>query len=300
MEILTDITMPEPYRSISCLEEAKGNDIVYIQSKNGKTADWKYFVDSTDPENWIAHTIVQKHGGPLFNFESDQYEVLGQEYADGGSPVGIFRGDKEFISSVLEGKTLTNFKNLYLGNVRDDYDQKIPVLFLDRDGIINYDHGYSIDQESTQLITGIVELIKYANSKNMKVVVLTNQSGVARHHYSEEQLLTYHKFLGDKLEDQGAKVDLWFYCPYHFEKGMGDYAQKSFMRKPWPGMALKACEYFPVDWNKSFMVGDKKTDALPIKGLQNLHLKGKYDLEGAFDPIFEDLTKLRSYIAASQ
>ncbi|MDH5580665.1 MAG: HAD-IIIA family hydrolase [Bdellovibrionales bacterium] len=285
-------------KRINDLTQAETDDVVYVSPGiSDKIGDLEYFIKNTTPGNWAAYSVIENKGLPLFNFENKKTEILNQDYADGGLEIGLYRGNKKFISQILEKKTLGPMDFVFMGPPRNDYNQKRPAMFLDRDGIINKDHGYSIDKNMTELIPGIGDLIRWANQNNMYVCVLTNQSGVARGLYTEAELKDYHLYLENLLLRDQAYVDSWEYCPYHFKEGIDHYAKKSFCRKPWPGMALKACELFPIDLGQSIMIGDKLSDALDIKGLRNFHLKGQYELSGSKNPIFNKISEVIGYLS---
>lgn len=290
--------IPKDINIIDDISESHSDDIVYISdNKSGEMSDLDYFLKNSTSGNWVAYSITENTGESLFDFESGKNQNLGDDYADGGVEVGLYRGNKAFISSILNGQINTPFNYLFMGAAREDYNIKKPALFLDRDGIINKDFGYCIDKNKTELVSGIEDLIKWANGNNMYVVVLTNQSGVARGIYTEAELKGYHCYLEKLLSDKGAHIDLWQYCPFHFEAGKGSYSKKSFCRKPWPGMALKSCDVLPIDLGKSIMLGDKVSDALDIKGLTNLHLKGQYDLSNCENPVFNKISEVITYLS---
>jgi len=146
---------------------------------------------------------------------------------------------------------------------------KNKALFLDRDGIINIDKSYVYRFEDIEWNNGIIELIQTANQYNFLVIVLTNQSGVAQGIYKEEDVLLLHKKMTEYLIKNGAKIDDWFYCP--------DYSTSR--RKPNPGMMIEARNKYNIDLNESFMIGDKVSDVLDIKGPKTFLLRGNYALD---------------------
>ena len=160
-----------------------------------------------------------------------------------------------------------------------------PALFLDRDGIINQDGGYIHKVEDVSFVEGIEDIIKFANSKNIKVVVLTNQSGVGRDYYTENDVLTLHQWMGSELLKKGAKVDAWYYSPYHPDANEGKYKRASYTRKPLPGMALMAAADHSLAIDKSAMIGDKVSDVLAQVDIETFLLKGNYPL-GNFPKVF--------------
>ncbi|MFN7179420.1 D-glycero-alpha-D-manno-heptose-1,7-bisphosphate 7-phosphatase [Hyphomonas sp.] len=135
-----------------------------------------------------------------------------------------------------------------------------PALFLDRDGVINADKGYVSRIEDFEWIEGAAEAIANFNRRGWYVFVVTNQSGIARNYYSEDDMHALHDWMQARLAEQGARIDRIYYCPYHEEGENPHYRRDSFDRKPKPGMLLRAMSDFPVRREQSFMIGDKDAD----------------------------------------
>jgi D-glycero-D-manno-heptose 1,7-bisphosphate phosphatase len=136
------------------------------------------------------------------------------------------------------------------------------ALFLDRDGVINVDHAYVHKQESFEFIEGIFELTRMARELGYLVFVVTNQAGIGRGYYSEEDFLVLTDWMKVQFAARGAAIDAVYFCPYHPQHGVGSYRRESSMRKPAPGMLLQARDEFEIDMAHSVMVGDKRTDML--------------------------------------
>lgn len=135
-----------------------------------------------------------------------------------------------------------------------------PALFLDRDGVINADKGYVSRIEDFEWIEGAAEAIANFNRRGWYVFVVTNQSGIARNYYTEDDMHALHDWMQARLAEQGARIDRIYYCPYHEEGENPRYRRDSFDRKPKPGMLLRAMSDFPVRRELSFMIGDKEAD----------------------------------------
>ena len=146
------------------------------------------------------------------------------------------------------------------------------ALFLDRDGILNLDKGYVYKWEDLVWMEEIFEIIKMANERGYKVIVLTNQSGIHRGMYTRDDVHLLHKQMESFLTQKGLHVDDWFYCA----------EMDSIDRKPRPGMLLAAQKKHDIDLEKSFMVGDKATDVFETDGSfirpATLLIRGSYDL----------------------
>ena len=158
-----------------------------------------------------------------------------------------------------------------------------PALFLDRDGVINIDHGYVHCWDQLDLLPGLAEVIRAFNEAGWFVFVITNQAGVARGYYDESAVDLLHDQIRDWLASRGAHVDQFYYCPLHPQGSIAAYRAESSDRKPGPGMLLRAFAEWPVDIERSFLVGDQETDmaaaaAAGIKG----HLFQGGDVAGFF------------------
>jgi D,D-heptose 1,7-bisphosphate phosphatase len=146
------------------------------------------------------------------------------------------------------------------------------ALFLDRDGILNLDKGYVYKWDELVWMEEIFEIIKMANDKGYKVIILTNQSGIHRGMYTREDVHLLHKQMEEFLTAKGLHIDDWFYCA----------EMDSIDRKPRPGMLLAAQKKHDIDLEKSFMVGDKATDIFETDGSfkrpMTFLIRGNYDL----------------------
>ena len=136
------------------------------------------------------------------------------------------------------------------------------AIFLDRDGIINIDHGYVIRREDFNFVAGIFELVRYVKSQGYLVVVVTNQAGIGRGYYTEEEFHRLMEWVAERFAENGGAIDKVYFCPDHPKHGVGQYRRHSPMRKPGPGMIFAACEELDIDPAQSVMIGDKDSDML--------------------------------------
>ncbi len=134
------------------------------------------------------------------------------------------------------------------------------ALFLDRDGVINHDAGYTSSIENFNFIDGIFDLCRKAKQLGYLIIVVTNQAGIGRGYYSEEDFLKLTEWMCERFKAEGAPITEVFYCPYHPEHGLGEYRKDSFDRKPNPGMILNAAKKYKIDLGHSIMIGDKESD----------------------------------------
>ncbi|WP_158883202.1 D-glycero-beta-D-manno-heptose 1,7-bisphosphate 7-phosphatase [Rhodanobacter sp. L36] len=134
------------------------------------------------------------------------------------------------------------------------------ALFLDRDGVINVDHGYVYTPERTQFVDGIFDLCRKAKDHGYLVVVITNQAGIARGYYCEQEFHAYMQWMAKEFVTHHARIDAIYFCPHHPSEGEGAYLQVCDCRKPAPGMILQAQRELNLDLASSVLIGDKASD----------------------------------------
>ena len=152
-------------------------------------------------------------------------------------------------------------------------DARRPAAFLDRDGVLNVDHGYTHRPEQIEWIDGAPEAVRMLNEAGFLVFVVTNQSGVARGYYDEDAVKSVHAHMQQHLASRGAHVDAFYYCPHHPEGTIKSLAVTCRCRKPAPGMLEQAASEWPIDRDASFLIGDKDADmaaarAFNIRGIK--------------------------------
>jgi D-glycero-D-manno-heptose 1,7-bisphosphate phosphatase len=150
------------------------------------------------------------------------------------------------------------------------------AIFLDRDGVVNEDTAYPHKPEHIKFKDGIFKFCKAAIQKGYIIVIVTNQAGVAKGHFSESDVQFLHKWMHNKFQEQGIEISGFYYCPYHKDALIPEYKEDSFFRKPNPGMILKASEELGININKSVIVGDKPSDRIELKELRSIILKSDY------------------------
>ncbi len=155
-----------------------------------------------------------------------------------------------------------------------------PAAFLDRDGVLNIDHGYVHRVEDFVWRSGAREALRLLNQSGRLVVVVTNQSGIGRGYYEEAHMHALHDHVAAEAAAAGARIDAWYHCPFHEEAVIERYRAKDHLwRKPNPGMLLQAMRDLPIDPARSFMIGDKESDmaAARAAGIDG-YFAGKGDL----------------------
>ena len=141
--------------------------------------------------------------------------------------------------------------------------KKTKIAFLDRDGVLNkseINNGYVGFIRDFNWIVGAKKTIKFLKKNDYKVVIVTNQSGIARGFFSIKDVYKLHNYLKVELIKFGTTVDKIYFCPYHKDGVVKKYKKNSILRKPKIGMFLKASKIWNIDKKKSFMIGDQKTD----------------------------------------
>lgn len=150
------------------------------------------------------------------------------------------------------------------------------ALFLDRDGIINVDTAYLHKSEDVVFVDGIFELCNAAQNKGYIIIVVTNQAGIARGYYSEDDVQRLHDWIIEEFSKRDINIAAIYYSPYHTDGVIKEYVKDSDCRKPNPGMFLKAAKKYNIDFSKSLMVGDKHSDRIKVDELRSIILKSQY------------------------
>ncbi len=284
-----------------------------ISSKNYKNIDINYFLLQSENRNsCVVHYNDNNDStkklfwiDPGFKFEKLITED--EQYVDGYFLSGVFFIQEELVNSDLfdfsiEKIILENFNFIPLPISNKQYtDVNIePVLFLDRDGIINIDKGYVHKISEIEWVEETIHLMKWWAGLGRKIVILTNQSGIARGMYSIKELNELHQEMNKFLQAKEINIFQWEYCPYHTKGTVAKYTKNSLFRKPNPGMLLKLGENIQIDFQKSFMIGDNITDQLLLPGLKSLIIRGRHvRSQEKGELIFDSITEATSYIKQS-
>ena len=137
---------------------------------------------------------------------------------------------------------------------------KAKAVFIDRDGVINEDRHYVHRIEDFVLLPGVIKGLALLRDAGFRLIVVTNQAGIARGYYGENELNRLHDYLHEQLALQGVMLDGIYFCPHHPEGNVKELAFKCECRKPSPGMLLQAAKDFDLDLVRSVLIGDKLTD----------------------------------------
>lgn len=139
------------------------------------------------------------------------------------------------------------------------------AIFLDRDGTINVEKNYLYKIEDFEFLPRVIDALKILQDAGFCLIIVTNQSGIARGFYSEEDLRRLHDWMTDSLLKQGIKIEHIYYCPHHPEASVDKYRKNCEYRKPGIGMYMHAVADFDIDLEKSYAIGDKLRDCAICK-----------------------------------
>lgn len=191
-----------------------------------------------------------------FSFEQDILEpmipqlkprfMLADDYfIDIGIPTSYAQAQKE-LKSVIYGNATNR------------------ALFLDRDGVINEDIGYLHKIQDCQFMPGIFDFCRQYKNNGYKLIIVTNQAGIAKGKFSEQDYKLLTDFIHSQFKKQYCEITAEYYCPYHID-GLPPYNRNSFYRKPNPGMILRAAKDYNINLPESALIGDNETDILAGK-----------------------------------
>lgn len=172
---------------------------------------------------------------------------------------------------------------------------KVPAIFLDRDGTMNVDKGYVHEIDNFQFIDGVIDAMRELKEMGYALVMVTNQSGIARGLYTEDTFMQLTEWMDWSLADRDVDLDGIYFCPHHPEAVVEEYRQACNCRKPQPGMLLQAKDELNIDMPASYMVGDKIDDMLAGKAAG----VGKTVLVRSGKPVTEEGEKAADWVIDS-
>tara|TARA_B110000003_G_scaffold271220_1_gene305029 strand:- start:14177 stop:14764 length:588 start_codon:yes stop_codon:yes gene_type:complete len=182
--------------------------------------------------------------------------------------------------------------------IKDFLDTKkiCPALFLDRDGVINFNYGYVCNKNNFDFIPGIFELLLEAKKKKYLIIIVTNQAGIGRGYYSENQFKKLTIWMVEEFQSRNIDIDAVFYSPFHPTAGIGKYLLSEDTRKPGSGMFFEAISELNIDINNSIMIGDSISDmdASINAGINTNFLVGDNISTSFKDKFYENVNRVSS------
>ena len=164
-----------------------------------------------------------------------------------------------------------------------------PAVIFDRDGTLNVDHGYVHKPADLTFVPGAPEAIAALNRRGILVIVATNQAGVARGYYDEDAVARFHAHMQDALAAHSARIDAFYYCPYHEDGVTETYRVANHPdRKPNPGMIIRAISEWSIDPTRAVLIGDRDSD---VAAAQAAGIRGVLYEGGALDVLVEAETR---------
>jgi D-glycero-D-manno-heptose 1,7-bisphosphate phosphatase len=169
------------------------------------------------------------------------------------------------------------------------------AIFLDRDGVINIDHGYVHKKENFEFVDSIFDFCKEASKLEYLIFVVTNQSGIGRGYYTEKEFLDLTHWMQECFIDKAIKIEKVYYCPHHKDAKLKKYKKECFFRKPNPGMINQAIHEYDIDPDQSILIGDNITDVISgmKAGVKNIFL---YNNEQSSSPEYIVIKNLKEVI----
>jgi len=222
--------------------------------------------------NGVITNFKEKSKDAKFGFINAGIYILRPNILEKIDLPNKFSFENDFMRKYLKKISINAFKTedyfIDIG-IPEDYvkaQTEIPTLtknkalFLDRDGVINYDYGHVGKVKNFNFINGIFDLCLKAQKKGFIIIIVTNQAGIAKGKYTEEDFLELTKWMENQFLNNKIKISKTYYCPFHKDAIIEKYKVDSFDRKPNPGMLLKALKDFNIDRDLSIFIGDSDCD----------------------------------------
>ena len=284
----------------------------YINAFNGIDLVFVFKNDSSyeSKENAFFNGEFSFPSNVIFDFDlsdMDKEVYFFSLVKEGTTPrIGELNVDGTFnFNSEYDGPSYSGLKfgkSFTVSNKKSKFNLGFPkgknqALFLDRDGVLNEDVGYVGSIQQVKIIPHFASIIKKCNEAGIKVIVVTNQSGVARKMFSESDVYKVNEFIKNEFFNMNALIDDFYYCFCHEDGEVQKYKYNSFYRKTYPGMLSAAASKYEIDIKNSFMVGDKFTDVFYFFYPKTFILESRYTdkMDGvkySFDKLQEVLKKI--------
>lgn len=206
----------------------------------------------------LKKEIFKNYDNAFISLEKDIFPKLLKKGELGGKKIDGYFIDIGTPRSLQEAK-------------KRDWGKNKKAIIFDRDGTLNIDNGYTYKVEDLVWTVGAQKLIRYLNDLNYLVLVATNQAGIAKAKYTEEDMHNFHFAMKKNLFNVGAHIDKFYYCPYHVDGTIINYRLDSEDRKPRTGMLKKIMKDWDLSKENMILIGDSKTD---MECAENFDIKG--------------------------
>ena len=263
-DTIFDIDLINFFKSIS--KQKIGSLALTSMDKN--TNNYKLNNLSINSGNLIYKRNSMLMNGGVYFFREKIFRYLKNE------PLSL---ENDLLPKFIQNKKLTakKYKKFFLDIGTPKYIRSAhkklkryfykPAVFLDRDGVINYDSGYVYKKKDFKFRKGVLKGLKYLIKKNYYIFLITNQAGIAKGHYKESDFKKLHIYLKNYLSKNNIYFNDVQYCPFHPKGKIKRYKRKSSLRKPGNQMIKNIFKNWIVDKQNSFMIGDKISDELCAK-----------------------------------
>ena len=239
------------------LKEIKGsNRYGNVVLKNERVMSFREKEDTIPNNNILINGGIAIFSPEIFGYLSGKPQSLERETLPELAQRGLLGGKiyKNYFIDIGLPLSLKKAKN----EIPQVYNRG--AIFLDRDGVINKDFGYVGTLERFEWIEGAIDAIKTANNAGYLVIVITNQSGIGRGLYTEEDFHYLMEAINNMLKEKGAHIDDYYYCPHHEQANLEKYKKRCSNRKPGSGMLLQAINDWNINLERSIFIGDQLTD----------------------------------------
>ncbi len=270
MKIFSTLDLAIDYIKIdSLLDLQNENEFILITKKLDYFFEMDFFINMPNSSISLCYFEDNQFG---FSIDKQFQKIhLPNNSIDSLHESGIY-----FIKNYSD---ITQKKYLYYPYPKyQQLPSKEKIFFLDRDGIINIDKGYISQFDQIAWKDGIIEFLKKLNEQNYQLIIITNQSGIARNYYSELDVIKLHLKMDEYLKECGVTILSWLYSPYNPE-GEGPFSFFSHLRKPHCRMCITACERFNITIKNSLMIGDKMSDEIIHPELKGYLMIGDYPID---------------------
>ncbi len=221
----------------------------------------------------VGHSVVTLQGDRVIGLQTGGASGLAYagiaalkreaiETAGDGDLLTAFAKAGQLRATTLSGRFVTTHSPDALAHARRELPAILdrPSLILDRDGVLNHDHGYVGTRERWEWVTGALDAVRLATEHGWHVFVATNQSGIARGLYTEADATSLLAWMADETRRHGGTIDDVRFCPYHPEATLPAYRRRSDWRKPGPGMILNLISAWELEPRHCMLIGNQDTD----------------------------------------